>query len=147
MAVALFFLIGATDIRRLEMSDKNDPGPRAVPVTLGLVLLIGGIIQISLGLIQRRRSTKVETVGLAGSRRGAKEAVLLGGALFFYYLLVPWAGFYAPTFIFGWVMAWRMGARWWAAGLAAALLIAVIRVLFVGLFRVQLPQGAYGGWF
>jgi hypothetical protein len=118
-----------------------------VPITLGLVLLVGGVIQISLGVIQRRPSAKVETVGLADSRRGAREAVMLGVALCCYYLLVPWTGFYAPTFIFGWLMCWRMGARWWVAGLAAALLIAIIRVLFVGLFRVQLPQGAYGGWF
>ena len=147
VAVAVFFLAFAGGIQRLDISSENDPGPRAFPIALSLVMLFGGIVQISLGVAQRKRSVSAARIDDNISRRGAREALLLGVAILAYYLIVPQAGFYAPSFVFAWLMCWRMGASWWIGGLAAALLLLVIRVLFVGLFRVQLPQGAFGGWF
>lgn len=142
ICVALFFLFGATRIEQLGLAGGDDPGPRAFPFVLSTLLLLGGIAQIVRSLLGPKLDP-VEKVAVPGGRR---QAVLLTLSLVIYLVSVPWVGFYPPTFIFSLFMTRRLGARWWVAALTALTLILVIRVLFVELFRVQLPRGEFGVW-
>ncbi len=135
--VALFFLGFAGQIERLDVTDENDPGPRAFPLALGFTLLVGGVVQAILGWRQRAAASLAQNEHDPGGSRW--DALLLAVALIVYLVAVPQLGFYFPTAVFAALMTWRLGARWWAAGMAAGLLLLVVRVLFVGAFRVQLP--------
>jgi hypothetical protein len=143
IAVALFFLGFATQIERLEISNENDPGPRAFPVVLSLTLLVGGAVQTVIGL---RGGRSKRTAGMTDqeSPAGGWDPLLLASGLLIFLFIVPMVGFYGPTFVFAALMTRRLGARWWAAGTTAVVLILVIRTLFVGVFRVQLPEGVLG---
>ena len=140
IAVASFFLYFAGDINRLPSSDENDPGPKAFPVVLGIVLLVGGVYQVGAGWIATGSSPESS----AASRRGLLDASILAFALLSFYFVVPWIGFYLPTFVFAFLITWRLGARWWSALLTAVVLLVVVYFLFVVAFRVQLPQGTIG---
>jgi hypothetical protein len=38
----------------------------------------------------------------------------------------------------------RLGTRWWSAALTATMLILAVKLLFLYLFKVQLPAGTLG---
>jgi hypothetical protein len=61
-----------------------------------------------------------------------------------YVIAMGWIGFSASTFLMAvGLMIW-LGNRWWVAVVVAVLMVAVVRLLFVVLFRVQLPVGELG---
>jgi hypothetical protein len=60
-----------------------------------------------------------------------------------YVVAVQWLGFHISTWLFVTITARQLGARWWAAAVAGALLVVVISLLFVFVFEVQLPQGIF----
>jgi hypothetical protein len=73
------------------------------------------------------------------SGRLSSDARFLLAALVLYLAVMPWMGFSASTFIFALVVMWRLGTRWWWAATAAGVIVVSIHLLFVTLFKVQLP--------
>jgi len=147
--VSAFFLYFAKDISRSGLTAANDPGPRALPVAICLLLLAGGLVDAGLEWWRRRCPVGDATVfeeerGDEAQRRGGLVNVLfLVVFLVGFLVLVSIIGFLPSTFLFAFGMTWRLGARWWHALVFAAVLVAVIYVLFVRMFEVPLP----GGWF
>jgi putative tricarboxylic transport membrane protein len=150
LVVSVLFLFFAQDIDRSSLTAENDPGPRAFPVTISLLLLAGGTGQLIADLRRRRRlDTPVATGHLenpaeASDRRGLVNVVVLISALLIFLLLVAWIGFLASTFLFSLGMTWWLGARWWHALVFAVVLVLAIDVLFVRMFEVALPTGLLG---
>jgi len=69
---------------------------------------------------------------------------VLIGAVFVYLLALSWLGFQVSTLLFAAAVLTWLGARWWSALISGVVIVVVVRVLFVGLFHVQLPEGAFG---
>jgi hypothetical protein len=59
-------------------------------------------------------------------------------------LLLPWAGFSLTTVVFASGLICWFGSRWWTGLLAAVVLTVLVRVVFVVLFKVPLPDGTLG---
>jgi hypothetical protein len=117
-------------IHRPGVASAFDPGPRALPVGLGILLRQP----------VDNRSAPAEVLELNRWQPAAVMAALVGFAA-----LLPWAGFAATTigFVTGWLMVRKI--RWWRALLTAVLLAAVALLLFGRLFKVQLPGGIWFG--
>jgi tripartite-type tricarboxylate transporter receptor subunit TctC len=67
------------------------------------------------------------------------DALFLLGALMLYVAAMPWIGFAPSTAVFTFVAMWRLGTRWWLAAIGSAVIVLTIHLLFVLLFKVQLP--------
>ncbi len=149
------------------LTGNNDPGPLALPLLLSLGLVVGGGIE----WLNRRRSRNTgaggalaihrqtdcdpgevrdvapdrETSASAAAVAGTGNDVLLVVAIMVAYVsLIPRLGFAAATLIFATLLARRFGARWSRAAFGAAVIVLFVWVLFVVIFRVQLPAGVMG---
>jgi hypothetical protein len=137
---------------RQGLGENHDPGPRAVPVVLALGLIAGGIAEIVKTWLMRRRTTPsahgAKAIGTDVTESNGVES--LGDAAVVLLLVVvyvatmPWLGFSLGTALFVVGLLLRLGARWITATTAAVVLVLTVRLLFVGLFRVQLPVGELG---
>ncbi len=138
LVVGAFFFFFAGGIETSAFAGKGDPGPRAIPVTLSIVLMLGGLIEIGV-YAKRGRAPKVEEPsGKVWLQPGNKKVVVFTTMLLVYLITIPFA-FYTSTFVFAALAVWYLGARWWAAFLVSAAIVTVVWVLFVRLFLVPLP--------
>ncbi|HRX78566.1 MAG TPA: tripartite tricarboxylate transporter TctB family protein, partial [Pirellulaceae bacterium] len=115
---------------------NNDPGPHALP----WALLVG---LVAVGGWELARGTRTEDASPPGERSFAKLTVVCI-ALIVYVAGVAWLGFAVSTFVFVAVTTWKLGAQFWSALLAASVILAIVWVLFVFAFQVQLPTGVFG---
>jgi hypothetical protein len=61
-----------------------------------------------------------------------------------YLAAIGWVGFSLSTILLcTGVMIW-LGNRWWVALIVSVAMVVVVKLLFVILFRVQLPVGELG---
>jgi len=150
--VAALFIVFAKDIPRTGLAGNTDPGPRAVPLAMAIVVATGGLIElIRAALIRRQHGEAVSTGGpeststktIASTQTATKNFAVLTGTMFAYVLALSWLGFQISTLAFSSVVLIWLGARWWSALLAGLAIVIVVRVLFVGLFHVQLPAGVF----
>lgn len=151
--VAAFFFVFAKDIPRTGLAGNSDPGPRALPMALALVVAAGGLIELFRAAKNRRRpGNDSESTGVPQSKplvadeqpTSYKNFAVLTTAVFMYVLALSWLGFQISTVLFTSLVLIWLGARWWSAFLTSLAIVIVVRVLFVGLFHVQLPAGALG---
>ena len=116
---------------------NSDPGPRALPTALAVVLLVALAGET---FLSRRRTSSVDGSAPAETElRPSPNALFLILALIVYLALMPWAGFVFSTGVFATAMMWRLGVRWWRAGLGAAAIVTLIHLLFTTLLKVPLP--------
>jgi putative tricarboxylic transport membrane protein len=144
----------APEPHRLGLGDNQDPGPRAVPLVLAFGLITGGVAEIVKAWVGRRRLTR--SAGAAARKEedaaaaDSSDAQSLGDAAVVLVLVVgyvaalPWLGFSLSTSLLVVALLLRLGARWMTAAVAAVVLVLAVRLLFVGLFKVQLPVGQLG---
>jgi hypothetical protein len=119
------------------LGENHDPGPRAVPLAL-LTLLLGALgAELWAGYRSRVPGELPGGAATAGGGRG--RAVWLMAGLGLYLAVMPWVGFAASTWPFAFALMWWLGTRWWLAGLVSGLLVGSVQLLFVMLFKVQLP--------
>jgi tripartite-type tricarboxylate transporter receptor subunit TctC len=117
------------------LTGNNDPGPLALPIALLLGLLAAGSWEVLRG--RKRAAFEQET-----SHPGSK-LLLVCGALILYVAAVSFVGFTISTFVFLTATTWKLGARWWAALIAATLIVVIVWLLFSFAFQVQLPRGVF----
>ena len=137
---------------RQGLGENQDPGPRAVPVVLALGLIAGGMAEIVKTWLLRRRAARSAHGATASGAdtTESNEVETLGDAavvlvlVVVYVAVMPWLGFSLSTALFVVGLLLRLGARWITATTAAVVLVLTVRLLFVGLFRVQLPVGELG---
>ncbi|MFV1964022.1 MAG: tripartite tricarboxylate transporter TctB family protein [Pirellulaceae bacterium] len=150
MLVSVFFLFFAKDIGRSGLTADNDPGPRALPMAISLLLLAGGMWELAADLRCRFRPVSTPPTDdrlipeQAPSRGGLANVLFLVVALLLFLLLVHCVGFLWSTSLFALCMTWWLGARWWHALIFSAALVLVIDILFVHMFEVALPSGWFG---
>ena len=120
-------------------------------------LLLGALLAIVVGaeaFRARRRSNqrddvRAEAAALpdgsqslrtsAAARWMTADAAFLLVALVLYVAAMAWIGFAASTALFSLAVMCRLGTKWWLAALGSAVIVGAIHLLFVVLFKVQLP--------
>jgi hypothetical protein len=147
-ALAIYW---AGDIPNRTLGANQDPGPRAFPIGLGIFLILGGLYHL-VGGLSRARNREAEPARASPLARTQawltaerhRDMLILVAALGLYIPAIPWLGFSLSTGLFAAGMMARLGTRWRWAVPVAIVLVAIIHLLFVNLFRVQLPPGRLG---
>lgn len=120
---------------------NHDPGPRMLPLALFILLLVA--IAGEALLTRRRRLVPAAAAGPTEAvqpfNAAKNNAIFLVVVLVVYLLLLPRIGFVAATVPFALLVMWKLGTRWWIAALSSVAVVGVIHLLFVVLFKVQLP--------
>ncbi len=159
IGISATLLARAIPVRAL--GGHRDPGPRAYPTVLGILLIAGGIFELLQAWRTRSRGApgldatgRLEAGGADASaadrsqaefnRGGIVDGLLILGAVVLYVPAIGWLGFAPSTALFCVGVMRRLGARWLSAVVAAIALVVVVEVLFVKLFQVQLPAGRFG---
>ncbi len=143
----------ARDIPRSGLAGAADPGPRALPLAMVMVVAAGGLVELTRASMLRFRAagagpTQESPDGQADAELPAPMSYqkfgILAGAVLVYLLALTWLGFQISTVVFvSSVLTW-LGARWWSATLSGVVIVLIVRILFGELFHVQLPEGAFG---
>jgi hypothetical protein len=137
---------------------SRDPGSAAFPHATSLILIAGGVFDVVSGIVASRRRLRSQTevpdaeassrdlhaVSGGEAKAGTMDAVFLLVAVVVYIPAIAWLGFSLSTILFCVLVMLRLGAGWISSLLTAFGLVVVIHVLFVILFRVQLPTGRLG---
>lgn len=125
------------------------PGPGLLPRLLSTLLIVLGLLLAVLSV--RRSAAKTEQASPGPDEAPTTRGLLRAGTVWFCYALaVPLLavlGFVPAAALLVFVLLFGIEQRrdWWAV--AAAILIPVVTsVIFVGLLKVQLPQGLLGHW-
>ena len=143
LVFGLFFLLGAIPIARPRTVADADPGPRAIPLCLSLILLSTGMVQVTSGLRHRRRAPERHDPSPLPPGQVNYSRLALG---FFFslwvYLAAIWlAGFLLATFLYATLSMRVLGTRWIPSGTVSVVLTAAIYLLFEVVFSVLLPLG------
>ena len=147
------------------LAKNHDPGPKAMPILLATLL----VLSLALETVRSRKrhepcgsrreeapcpnsenrkaQTETEQSILAsaatfldpGASSLSADALMLLAALVIYVAVMPWIGFAPSTLFFTFAVMWRLGTRWWLATIGAVVIVLSIHLLFVLLFKVQLP--------
>lgn len=148
LAVAAIWFAG--QIGRTGAGAGHDPGPRFFPLLLSLILLAFGVyyaVQTAVVAMvtasRDQRSEPLQQEQAPDAQLGWRWLILLG-FLVLYVVAIGWIGFSVSTWLMASGMMIALGNRWWVAAAVALLMVVVIRLLFVVLFRVQLPGGELG---
>lgn len=140
----------ALQIDVLGLGQNQDPGPRAFPIVLGTILLLGGLYEVA-SSFGGGRAELVDEVGggdskgeTTGGKNGRKSMGLIFIGICLYVGTIASLGFTLSTFLFAVSMMIRLGVRWQVSLASTLGLLLGIHLLFVRLFKVQLPDGMLG---
>jgi len=114
----------------------HDPGPWFLPLSLAIILVLGGVGILWRGRRYARNGAEDETPQADGTFRWW----FLGG-LGVYLLALPWLGFVAGTAMFVTALLRAMRIVWWRALLTGLILALTAQGIFGWGFNVQLPAG------
>ncbi|MBA3448015.1 MAG: tripartite tricarboxylate transporter TctB family protein [Pseudaminobacter sp.] len=143
IAIAVFFYAGTFPGTR-GVAYGPDLFPRIVAAMMGL----GGIMLIVGGLRQTARQPLLSLAGWVYKPR--TYAIFAGviGSVLFYIFASPVLGFLLTgfTMLFGLLVVTRRPARPLSSVIIAAVVTAIIHILFVRALRVPLPYGIIESW-
>ena len=149
IGIGILALILARQISRPGLGDNRDPGPRAFPVALAAGLIAGGLIESARAGMKRFRTGRSQTENAATAEAAQAgenlvNALVLFAGLLLYLAAMPWCGFSVSTLLFSLGVMLRLGVRRALASVVSLSMIVAIHLLFVKLFKVQLPTGVLG---
>ena len=136
-------LVLSRGIEQLGMPDAGDPGSKAFPIGLGVILFVAGVYEIGRWFLARKRAEDgavwFEPAQLKSET--ARRLGLISLSLILYVWLLGPLGFASATLVFCIPWMKRLGSRWWVSAVVAIALVLAIEILFDGVFQVQLPKG------
>ncbi|MCB1122777.1 MAG: tripartite tricarboxylate transporter TctB family protein [Verrucomicrobiae bacterium] len=124
-------------IHSIGLGNNFDPGPKAFPIGLSVLLLIGGFIELL-------KSRKTVTDKISPKTPVNPTVLSLLGGLVAYVVLLPLLGFALSTLVITLPLMIVLGNSWIRSAIVSAVLIIVVYLLFVVLFKVPLPGGVFG---
>jgi len=128
------------------LSATGDPGPNALPIFLFLGLAVAVGYECLRGNspsnnLNTAKDAPTLNLSATSTREQATRVVFLALGMVVYVVAIPWLGFSLSTLVFVTIVTRQLGARRWVAATAGVVLVAVISVLFIYVFEIQLPQG------
>ena len=146
LGLSLFAFLAAFKIQTLATAATHDPGPRALPWLIAGMLAAGGVIELITAISQHRRVAPHSTSDLSHSENAPdiRTGTILLGAMSLYFIAIPWFGFFTCTLIFSVSMMKLLGTSWKLSLAASSSILLAVYILFVQLFKVQLPSGSLG---
>lgn len=142
--IAVFVIIISLGFPSFIVGDKKLPGPNFFPVILSMILIIAGGYEILIAWrdIQAKKATKISKEYFKDW--GNQNLLIIVFSLIIYVFLLEWLGFLLATFIFSLILMIRLKTGWIRGTFFSAVAVIVIMLLFVKLFKVQLPEGSLG---
>ena len=150
IGIAVIALIFSKDIQQPGIRSGGDPGPKAFPIAIAILMIVGGTFEAGRWFWQHRRSHRAYEEFPAEfadseaddiSAAGKLNVLILVIAMAVYLPAITFIGFSISTFLFATGMMIRLGTRAWLAAATTLGLLILIRLLFVFVFGVQLPEG------
>ncbi|QDT33639.1 tripartite tricarboxylate transporter TctB family protein [Thalassoglobus polymorphus] len=134
----------STQIETFDFGN-HDPGPKAIPVATGIILLLGGIAQIFTAVFKenllQQFSNKTEAHAETEGTSQKRIAMTLC-AFVFYVISLSYVGFIVSTTLFLLVLLKLFGSRWGETIISAGAIVLFVYVLFQLVFQVSLPAGS-----
>lgn len=143
-------LLFSRDIGETGVAGANDPGPRLFPVAMSAFLTLWGIVETGRWAFRRfwKRQTGLAAEEISPSIPATDlnrwNVLLMILALCVYIPAISWLGFSVCTFVLATGLIVWLGGRWWLAPIVAVVMVTVVKLLFVVMFKVQLPAGELG---
>ena len=129
--------------------DNHDPGPMFFPGLLATLLGCCGLVcwaggrRCTAGDRLDPTATEIAGDGSATSVQWLPVLLLVLG-LSAYVVGLGWLGFTLSTLLFSTAMMRWLGSRWPLAIGVSLVMVVIVKSLFVGAFKVQLPTGELG---
>lgn len=144
IGIAIFVIIVSLNFPLFILGDKKLPGPNFFPVILSIILIITGGYEILIA----RRDTRAKIPAKFSKEYlkdwGNQNVLIIILSLILYVSFLKWLGFILATFIFSLILMIRLKTGWIRGTIFSTVAVIVIMLLFVKLFRVQLPEGSLG---
>lgn len=144
IGIAIFVIIVSLNFPLFILGDKKLPGPNFFPVILSIILIIAGGYEILIA----RRSIHAKIPAKSPKEYlkdwGNQNVLIVILSLILYVSFLKWLGFTLATFIFSLILMVRLKTGWIRGTIFSTVAVIVIILLFVKLFRVQLPEGSLG---
>lgn len=140
-------------IESVGLGQNSDPGPKAFPFVLAGILILGGIYELVVSVMAKGALVSSEPTSDEPAAPGEDRSFSFAGwgkllfvflGLVIYVGLIPWLGFTLSTLLFAIGMMRRLDVGWVAAVTTTIGLLLVVNLLFVRLFKVQMPTGQLG---
>lgn len=144
IGIAIFVIIVSLNFPLFILGDKKLPGPNFFPVILSIILIITGGYEILIAL--RNMHTKIPAKSSKEYLKdwGNQNVLIIILSLILYVSFLKWLGFTLATFIFSLLLMIRLKTGWIRGTIFSTVVVIVIILLFVKLFKVQLPEGSLG---
>lgn len=149
--VAVAAMYFSRDIAQsIAVQSRGGVGPRAFPIGLSCLLLLGGCYHCASWLVNRVRHGAVattaasEVAGQPDTPGRWLDVLVLIIALGLYITMIDLLGFTLSTAVFSVWLMHRLGSSWWVALVASGALTVATQLLFFHFFQVQLPSGKLG---
>jgi len=144
VAIAIFVIIVSLSFPSFIVGDKKFPGPNFFPVILSIILIIAGGYEILIAWrdMRAKKATKISKEFFKDW--GNQNVLIIIFSLIIYVFFLEWLGFFLATFIFSLILMTRLKTGWIRGTIFSTIAVIVIMLLFVKLFKVQLPEGSLG---
>tara|TARA_Y100000588_G_C14236880_1_gene917734 strand:+ start:200 stop:697 length:498 start_codon:yes stop_codon:yes gene_type:complete len=139
IGTALFVIFNTQYIQALGFGENFDPGPKAFPIGLSILLILGGAVELFFGWPYRKMEK-----GKGSDSTNQKKTVLLLLSFLIYVGLMPIVGFALSTLLIATWMMVLLGNHWIKSSLVSIFLVCLVLILFGKLFKVPLPNGLLG---
>ena len=136
LGTSILVIVFSSSIQSIGLGDNLDPGPKAFPIGLSLLLALGGIIEL-----WNFRGQRIAGTTRSKAYRAPRVVLSLLCFFLFYVLILPWLGFSISTLIMATLMMVLLGNSWKQSLILSLVLITLIYLLFVVMFKVPLPGG------
>ncbi len=145
IVIAVFIIIISLGFPSFIVGDKKLPGPNFFPVILSIILIIAGGYDI----LTARRGDMCAKIPAKSSKEylkdwGNQNVLIIILSLITYISFLKWLGFILATFMFSLFLMIRLKTGWIRGTIFSTIAVIVIMLLFVKLFKVQLPEGSLG---
>jgi len=146
IAIAIYVIIVSLTFPPFIQGGKKLAGPNFFPILLSIVLIVTGSYEIFITLIEKKRKNKARKKLLLAylNNWGNQNVLLIILGLILYVPLLEWLGFALATFIFSLTLMIRLKTGWIRGTIFSTVAVIVIMLLFVKVFKVQLPTGSLG---
>jgi len=121
-------------------------GPAFFPNVLSIILILAGVAEVVNGIILRTSLSPVAVLGIGEQLKtpGTQTLLIIIALMVLYVLFMKPVGFFPTSFLFLFLLMWRLKVRWWKSALFSIVLLGVLYGVFVRLFYVNLPAGLLG---